>query len=698
MIKISFNRASLFILFGVMLALYSFDGLSVRATSTGPLITAKASASGVTAAVTEDDDDDDDEGDFEFRGVIEALPNTPGFIGDWTVSGRTVRVGSATEIEQEDGQVMVGATVEVEGFVQTDNSVMAKEIEVESGPGNEFEFEGVVEVLPDTMGRIGDWTVSGTVVHVSAATMIKQEGAPVAVGVKVEVEGSKRADGSVDAFQIEVEDDIDDDDDDGDVEFKGAIESLPDTPGRIGEWSVGGRKVNVTAATKINPNAASVAVGFVVEVEGIKRMDAQGSVIDAKEIEVKNRGGAGGNFVQFHGTVETLPGTPGQIGVWTVSGRMVNVTANTKIEMDGFPVAVGSKVEVKGALNADGSINAAKIEVEDRDDVDDEFEFKGVIEMLPSTPDLVGDWKVSGRTVRVNAATEIERDYGMVMVGAFVEVEGALQADNSVIAAEIEVKQGRAGGAYMNFNQVTTVSAAGYQEENAPGAIVSAFGVNMSSTTAFATTQPLPYSLGNVSVVVDGKLARLFFVSRNQLNYQVPSNIPSGSANVVVMNNGQMVSQGVIKVSDVALSIFTANASGSGAPAGVLLRVSATGRQVFEPLFRFDASLGQLVPAPIVRGAGEQLFLILFGTGFGRVANTDGNPANGVAENVQVTIGGVNAPVAFAGVAPNFVGLAQLNILIPDTAPANPATPVVVSARDRLNNVKRANTVNISLQ
>jgi hypothetical protein len=234
--------------------------------------------------------------------------------------------------------------------------------------------------------------------------MIKQEGAPVAVGVKVEVEGSKRADGSVDAFKIEVKSDIDDDDNDGEIEFKGAIESLPDTPGRIGEWSVGGRKVNVTANTQIEPNVAAVAIGFIVEVHGLKRPDGS---IDAKEIEVKSRDGRGGNFVQFHGTVETLPGTPGQIGVWKVSGRMVNVAANTKIETDGFPVAVGSKVEVKGALQADGSINAVKIDVEDRDDADDEFEFKGIIESLPSTPDLVGDWKVSGRTVRVNAATEI---------------------------------------------------------------------------------------------------------------------------------------------------------------------------------------------------------------------------------------------------------------------------------------------------
>src|SRR5262245_6990675 len=688
----TFYRSILFILFSVILALYTFDSLSVRGTSSGPLITTTASASGVTAAV---DDDDDDDGDFEFRGVIEALPNTAGFIGDWTVSGRTVHVTAATEIEQEDGKVMVGANVEVEGFVQPDNSVKAEEIEVKSAAEKEFEFTGVIEMLPDTMGRIGDWKISGTVVHVTAATMIKQEGAPVAVGDKVEVEGAKRADGSVDAFEIEVKDDFDDDDDDGDVEFKGAIESLPDTPGRIGEWSVGGRKVNVTAATKISPNVAAVAIGFIVEVEGFKRPDGS---IDAKEIEVKSMGGAGGNFVQFHGTVETLPGTPGQIGVWKVSGRMVNVTANTKIELDGFPVAVGSKVEVKGALQADNSINAAKIEVEDRDDADDEFEFKGTIESLPSTPDLVGDWKVSGRTVRVNAATEIERDYGMVMVGAFVEVEGMLQSDGSVIANEIEVKQGRAGGAYMNYNTVMTVSAANYQPESTPDSIVAAFGSAMASTTAFAATQPLPFNLGDVNVSVDGKLARLFYVSATQINYLVPSNIASGRANVVVMNQGRLVSQGTIEVTSVAPRIFTANATGTGVPAGLLLRGKTNGQQVFEPLFRFDAAQKQFVPAPIVRQPGETLFLVLFGTGFNGVANTDGNPLNVSAENVQATIGGVSAQVTFAGVAPGYAGLGQFNIRIPDNAPANLATQVVIQARDKLNNLRMANPVVIALQ
>src|SRR5215475_14141783 len=146
----SFNHAVLLVLFSLMFAFYTSDRLSVRATSTGPMIPAPSSATGVTAAVSDGDDDDND---FEFRGVIEALPNTPGFIGDWKVSGRTVHVSAATKLDQEDGKVMVGANVKVEGAVQTDNSVKANEIEVQAGPGKEFEFSGVIEVLPDTMGR-----------------------------------------------------------------------------------------------------------------------------------------------------------------------------------------------------------------------------------------------------------------------------------------------------------------------------------------------------------------------------------------------------------------------------------------------------------------------------------------------------------------------------------------------------------------
>ena len=629
--------------------------------------------------------------DFEFSGVIQALPSTSGFLGEWTISGRRVRVTGSTEIERENNaQIVVGATAEVEGSLQTDGSVNAEEIKVKSGPGggSNFSFSGNVEELPNTSGRLGDWKVSGIVVHVSATTFIKQENGPVAIGSRVEVEGVRRADGSVDAYKIEVKSESGG----GSYEFQGTIEGLPSVSGRIGQWSVGGRQVNVTASTRIKPDGVAVAIGFVVQVKGSMRQD---SSVDAAEIEVKSNGGGAGSFVEFQGTVETLPGTAGQIGMWTVSGRKVNVAASTRIEQENGPVAVGSPVEVKGALQADGSINAVKIEVENRGG---QFEFYGKVESLPAAANLIGDWRVGGRTVRVAASTRIERNYGTVTVGAFVEVYGAQQSDGSINATKIEVKQGAAGGAYMNFNPISTVSAASYRDDNAPESIVSGFGANMSSTTAAATTLPLPLSLGDVSVLVDGRQSGLFFVSPNQVNYQVPPGAPAGSANVVVMRQGQVILQGTIRISSVALSLFTADASGTGAPAGLLLRVRANGQQVFESLVRFDAAQNKLVPAPIVRRAGEQLFLILFGSGLKQSPNTDGNASNGVAENVQVTIGGVNSQVIFAGPAPGFAGLEQINVRIPDNAPSNPNTAVVVRAKDLLNNLKEANPVIISLQ
>jgi uncharacterized protein (TIGR03437 family) len=625
--------------------------------------------------------------DYEFKGTIQSLPSTSGFIGDWMVSGRTVRVGMYTKIEAKNAQVAVGAVVEIEGCVQTDGTLIAKEIEVKSGPGANYTFTGNVELLPDTMGRIGDWKVSGVIVHVATATMIKQGKTMVALGVRVEVEGMRRADGSVDANKIEAKSDMGP----GQVEFQGTVESLPSTSGRIGPWSIGGRMVNVTASTRFKPDAASIAIGFTVIVRGT--MKADGS-IDATEIELKSRGGGHGSYVEFNGTVEMLPGTTGQIGVWTVSGRKVNVVANTKIDWEEGPVVIGSKVRIRGSLQADGSINAVKIKVKDHSGL---FEFKGVIESLPAAANLIGDWRVGGRTIRVVASTVIERKYGMVVVGAFVEVHGLQQSDGSIAATEIEVK-GPAGGAYMNFTPATTVSAASYAETIAPEAIVSAFGANLSSSTGVATSLPLPTLLGDASVMVDGRKARMFWASPNQINFQVPSDAPAGSANVVVMRQGQPVSQGTIQIASVALGLFTANASGMGAPAGVVLRVKANGQQSYEPIARYDAGSKQFVPVTILRNAGEQLYLILFGTGLKQAANTDGNPANGVAENVLATIGGVNAQVVFAGVAAGFAGLEQINIRIPDNAPANPSSPVVVRARDLLNNWKLANGVTITLQ
>lgn len=57
------------------------------------------------------------------------------------------------------------------------------------------------------------------------------------------------------------------------VTFTGRIRSLPNTPGWIGTWKVGGKLVHVTSATLIDQTDFSVRLGAKVQVEGFKQKD-----------------------------------------------------------------------------------------------------------------------------------------------------------------------------------------------------------------------------------------------------------------------------------------------------------------------------------------------------------------------------------------------------------------------------------------
>src|ERR1700693_977526 len=65
------------------------------------------------------------------------------------------------------------------------------------------------------------------------------------------------------------------------------------------------------------------------------------------------------------------------------------------------------------------------------------------------------------------------------------------------------------------------VNAASYAQTISPGSIVSIFGTNLANSIATASGIPLPTELGGSSVTVNGTKAPLFFVSPNQINFQV---------------------------------------------------------------------------------------------------------------------------------------------------------------------------------
>ncbi|HEU4386251.1 MAG TPA: DUF5666 domain-containing protein [Blastocatellia bacterium] len=290
----------------------------------------------------------------------------------------------------------------------------------------EVEIKGMIEALP-TGGLIGDWKVAGKTVHVSSATRIEQHGTQIAIGAIAEVKGSARTDGSIDASKIEIEEGPG-----ARVEFKGTIERLPAT-GLLGDWVVSGRTVHVSSLTRIEQHDGLVAVGAMVEVEGQQRPDGS---VDATKIEVEEAPGEE-QEVEFKGFVEQLPAS-GIIGDWIVSGKTVHVTASTRIQQERGVITVGAFVEVEGTRRADGSIDAAKIQVEATPGAEDKVQFTGTVESLPSG--LLGDWRVSGRTVHVTADTKIKQGHGVLGIGTRVQVKGVLLADGAVTANKIKVR------------------------------------------------------------------------------------------------------------------------------------------------------------------------------------------------------------------------------------------------------------------
>ncbi|HWQ34058.1 MAG TPA: Ig-like domain-containing protein [Blastocatellia bacterium] len=212
---------------------------------------------------------------------------------------------------------------------------------------------------------------------------------------------------------------------------------------------------------------------------------------------------------------------------------------------------------------------------------------------------------------------------------------------------------------------VTTVSAASYEATAiAPDSIVAAFGTNLATQTAVASTVPLPTSLGGTTVEVNGQQAQLFFVSPGQVNFIIPSGISPGSANIVVRAGNNITSNGTAQISQAGAALFSANADGQGVPAALLLRVKSNGQQIYESVSQLNQSTGRLVTKPIDLGPeGEHVFLVLFLSGIRKAPdpNNDGN----VRENVRVILGGGEITPDYAGSQGGFVGLDQINVEIP---------------------------------
>jgi uncharacterized protein (TIGR03437 family) len=188
----------------------------------------------------------------------------------------------------------------------------------------------------------------------------------------------------------------------------------------------------------------------------------------------------------------------------------------------------------------------------------------------------------------------------------------------------------------------------------APDSIASAFESHLATGTASASTIPLPTSLQGTTVKVRDsagveRLAPLFFVSSGQVNYLIPESTALGTATVTITAGDGTSTQGPVQIAAVSPGVFQFNSQGLAA--ALVIRVKPGNVQSTENVFRLENDAA--VPLPIDFGPeADQLFLELFATGVRH--NT------GLA-NVKVSAGGSDVPAQYAGEAPGFVGLDQIN-------------------------------------
>jgi uncharacterized protein (TIGR03437 family) len=186
-----------------------------------------------------------------------------------------------------------------------------------------------------------------------------------------------------------------------------------------------------------------------------------------------------------------------------------------------------------------------------------------------------------------------------------------------------------------------------------PRMIVSIYGTGLAQGAAQSTFLPLPTTLSDATVNLNGTPVGLLYVSPGQINAVLPDKISGLNSLQIQTSVGLQTIN--IWIEPAFPAVFTiANGYAAAVNAGSAAIASAT--------------------TPFHAGDYMELFL----TGLGSTA-VQGGLDYAIAQPT-VTIGGVNCPVTYAGAAPSFIGLDQINCRIPAGLGTQMAAQVVVQS------------------
>jgi uncharacterized protein (TIGR03437 family) len=222
-------------------------------------------------------------------------------------------------------------------------------------------------------------------------------------------------------------------------------------------------------------------------------------------------------------------------------------------------------------------------------------------------------------------------------------------------------------------NGVVSAGAFGGFPSVAPGSWMEIYGTSLSATTrlwtgADFTGSQAPTSLDNVKVTIGGQAAFIDYISPTQVNAQVPSTTPTGQQQMTVSTSVGTSSAYTINVNALEPGLLAPSTFVVGGKQYVVAQFGDGVTYVLPP---------NAIPGLPSRQAKPGETIIIYGIGFGPVldsgdqnipAGTVVTASNKLANSFAMDFGGVTATLQYFGLAPNYVGLYQFNVVVPSVA------------------------------
>lgn len=232
------------------------------------------------------------------------------------------------------------------------------------------------------------------------------------------------------------------------------------------------------------------------------------------------------------------------------------------------------------------------------------------------------------------------------------------------------VRTGPVHAVFFNPSESISNAASGVINATPPGSLFSIYGVGLATRQLQEVGLPIPTTLLTTSVTVNGEAAPLFFVDTDQINAQMPWDIPSGAVATVIVKNGTATSN--------PAAVFV---PATGTPGIILInnRAAVTNQDNSLNTGANGAKVGDEVVAYFLGGGPVQASGPLV---TGRASPAGLSPVTGQA---TVTVGGVQTAVPFyVGLTPGSVGLYQANFQVPQLAKGT--YPVVITIAGQASN------------